>query len=53
MVNKAAFIARLKQLRNWQTDAYGILPVTQGEVDDVANEITRYRADSLINTSED
>ena len=54
-VNKAAVIARLKQLRKErkEVDIPGLLPVSSREVSAEAREMTRYRADNFINTSEE
>jgi hypothetical protein len=54
-VNKAAVIARLKKLRKErkEVDIPGLLPVSQREVATEASEMTRYRADNFINTSEE
>lgn len=54
-VNKAAVIARLKKLRKErkEVDIPGLLPVSQREVVAESLEMTRYRADNFINTSEE
>lgn len=54
-VNKAAVIARLKKLRKErkEVDIPGLLPVSQREVAAESLEMTRYRADNFINTSEE
>lgn len=54
-VNKTAVIARLKKLREQRrgVDIPGLLPVSQREVEAEARDLSRYTADSLINTSEE
>lgn len=64
-VNKAAVIARLKQLRgisdislnsnshSGEWELPGLLPVSQREVAAEANEMVRYNADRFINTSDE
>lgn len=54
-VNKAAVIARLKQLRKERkdTDIPGLLPVSEREVVREASEMIRYNADSFINNSQE
>ena len=54
-VNKAAVIARLKQLRKERKDTEipGLLPVSEREVLREASEMIRYNADSFINNSQE
>jgi ferric-dicitrate binding protein FerR (iron transport regulator) len=54
-VNKAAVIARLrKSLKaKHKALALGVIHVSDREVASVAEELTRYNADSLLNTSEE
>ena len=54
-VNKAAVIARLKKLHKErkEVDIPGLLPVSQREVAAESLEMTSYRADNFINTSEE
>jgi hypothetical protein len=54
-VNKAAVIERLMQLRKERkgVELPGLLPVSDREVATEAREMSRYNADSFINTSED
>ena len=53
-VNKAAVIAELrKRLKaKREVQSYGLLPVSDREIADEVIEMTRYNADSLLNTSE-
>lgn len=54
-VNKAAVIAELrKRLKaKREVQSYGLLPVSDREIADEVTEMTRYNADSLLNTSEE
>lgn len=54
-VNKKAVLAtlrkRLKAIREVQSQ--GLLPVSDREIASEVNEMTRYNADNLLNTSEE
>ena len=54
-VNKAAVIAELrKRLKaKREVQSYGLLPVSDREIASEIVEMTRYNADSLLNTSEE
>jgi hypothetical protein len=54
-VNKAAVIAELrKRLKaKREVQSYGLLPVSDREITSEVTEMTRYNADSLLNTSEE
>jgi hypothetical protein len=54
-VNKAAVIAELrKRLKaKREVQSYGLLPVSDREIASEVTEMTRYNADSLLNTSEE
>lgn len=54
-VNKAAVIAHLRKLLKAKHEvlALGVIHVGDREIVSVANELTRYNADSLLNTLED
>jgi hypothetical protein len=54
-VNKAAVIARLRKKLKAKHEALalGVIHVGEREITSVANELTRYNADNLLNTSEE
>lgn len=55
-VNKAAVIARLKQLRKNRgsnTDISGVLQVSAREIEQEVRDMSRYSADNLRNNSEE
>jgi len=54
-VNKAAFIASLRKSLKAKHEvlALGAIHVGDRELISVANELTRYNSDSLLNTSEE
>jgi len=54
-VNKAAVITYLKKMHRHRKndEIYGLLPVSQREIDAESREMTRYNADNLRNTSEE
>jgi hypothetical protein len=54
-VNKAAIIAKLAKANKAKREVLelGVINASQREIDSEAREITRYNADSLINTSEE
>lgn len=54
-VNKAAVIARLRKAQKARSDALslGVIHAGSREINTVATEMSRYRADSFINMSEE
>ena len=54
-VNKAAVIAKLRKKLKAKHEALalGVIHVGEREIASVANELTRYNADNLLNTSEE
>ena len=54
-VNKAAVIAKLRKKLKAKHEALalGVIHVCEREIASIANELTRYNADNLLNTSEE
>ena len=54
-VNKAAVIAKLRKKLKAKHEALarGVIHVGEREIASIANELTRYNADNLLNTSEE